>query len=271
MLRPLAGILLFVLLLAAGGQFGTLSLSPAAERNEKQPFGIAARPPWTTSRVTGTPEPPPPYRTERVFPKLKFANPVLLAAAPGTDRLFVAEQKGKLFSFRPDPACEAPDLFLDLPREIKTIDPAGAIRGVGEVYGLAFHPDFAKNRYCYVCYVLDSKTAGEQLPEGSRVSRFRVTETDPPRCDPASETVLLSWLGGGHNGGCLAFGPDGYLYISTGDGSFPNPPDARLAGQDVSNLLSSILRIDVDHPAADRPYAIPADNPFVATPGTEAG
>src|SRR5205085_11962774 len=100
--------------------------------------------------------------------------------------------------------------------ELRSWDKGGKVRGVGAVYGLAFHPRFAKNRYCYVCYVLDGKNPGEQLPDGSRVSRFRVTDTDPPRCDPKSEKVLITWLAGGHNGGCLQFGPDGCLYISTG-------------------------------------------------------
>jgi putative heme-binding domain-containing protein len=137
---------------------------------------------------------------------------------------------------------------------------------VEAVYGLAFHPQFAKNRFCYICYTLDSKKGGEQLPDGSRVSRFRVSDADPPRCDPASEKVLITWLAGGHNGGDLHFGPDGYLYISTGDGASPNPPDALDTGQDISDLLSSILRIDVDHEGPGRPYRVPPDNPFVNTP-----
>ena len=78
------------------------------------------------------------------------------------------------------------------------------------------------------------------------MSRFTVTKTDPPRIDPASEEIVLTFLQGGHNGGDLHFGPDGMLYISTGDAASPNPPDPFNTGQDVSDLLSSILRIDVD-------------------------
>ncbi len=80
--------------------------------------------------------------------------------------------------------------------------------------------------------------------------------------------MLITWLAGGHNGGDLHFGNDGFLYISTGDGASPNPPDALNTGQDISDLLSSVLRIDVDHHDPGKPYAVPADNPFVKMPGT---
>src|SRR5207245_5201527 len=110
-----------------------------------------------------------------------------------------------------------------------------------------------------------STKEGEQLPNGSRVSRFRVSDSDPPRCDPLSEQVLITFLAGGHNGGDLKFGKDGYLYISTGDGASPNPPDALDTGQDLSDLLSSILRIDVDRTASGKLYRVPPDNPFINT------
>ena len=79
--------------------------------------------------------------------------------------------------------------------------------------------------------------------------------------------MILTFWSGGHNGGCLGFGKDGYLYVSTGDGAEPSPPDGKLTGQDCSDLLSSILRIDVDHHDPGKTYRIPADNPFVKTPG----
>jgi uncharacterized repeat protein (TIGR03806 family) len=233
---------------------------------DTRPFGIDQRVPWTTSRVTGSPDPPHPYRIERVFPKLRFLNPLLLARAPGLDRFFVGEHAGKIFSFPNDPKCDKADLFLDLTTELHSWD-TSKVRGIEALYGLAFHPQFAKNRYCYVCYVVASKTPGEQLPEGSRVSRFRVTATNPPRIDPKSEKILITWLGGGHNGGDLHFGNDGMLYISTGDGTGPNPPDIYDTGQDISDLLSSILRIDVDHEDKGKTYAVPPDNPFIKTPG----
>jgi putative heme-binding domain-containing protein len=234
---------------------------------DDQPFGISKRAPWTTSRLTGSPEPPPPYKIVRAFPKLTFHNPLLLRSAPGTERLFVGEQAGKLYSFPNNQDVSKADLFLDLTTEIHSWDPKGKVKGVGNMYALAFHPQFEKNRFCYICYVLDSKTSGEQLLDGSRISRFTVSNTDPPRVDPKSEKILITWLAGGHNGCDLHFGPDGYLYISTGDGADPNPPDRLDTGQDLGDLLSCILRIDVDHSDKDKPYSIPPDNPFIKTPG----
>src|SRR5690606_24322324 len=114
----------------------------------------------------------------------------------------------------------------------------------------------------YISYVLKRGN-----PEGSHVSRFEVSRTDPPTIDLASEKILVTWLSGGHNGACLRFGPDGYLYISTGDGSDPNPPDPLGSGQDISNVLSTIVRIDVDRAEGDKLYAVPSDNPFVDLEG----
>jgi putative heme-binding domain-containing protein len=226
-----------------------LVATAAAADNDQRRFGIDKRVPWTTSRITGSPEPPLPYRVERVFPKLHFENPVTLTNAPGTDRLFVVELNGKIYSFRNDNTVEQPDLFFD----VKT-----ANEKVDKVYGFTFHPKFAENRICYVCY-----TAGQNLEDGTRVSRFKVSKTDPPRVDSQSEETLITWSSGGHNGGCLKFGHDGYLYISSGDGGPAFPPDPKMSGQDVSTLLSCVLRIDVDRPDGERLYSIPSDNPFV--------
>ncbi len=206
------------------------------------------RTPWTTSRISGSPELPLPYVTERAFPALKFNECLDITKAPGSDRLFVVEHGGKIFSFPNQPDVQSADLVVDL---------AKSISGVKETYALAFHPDFEKNRFCYVCYIKDAN-----LEDGSHIARFQVTNTNPPTIDVASEKTIITWLSGGHNGCCLKFGLDGCLYISTGDGSGPNPPDSRRAGQNVSNLLSSILRLDVDHADGDRNYRIPADNPF---------
>ncbi|MFO0870464.1 MAG: PQQ-dependent sugar dehydrogenase [Pirellulales bacterium] len=234
------------------------------------PVGLPHRVPWTRSNLRGTPDPPAPFVAADAFPQVRFRNPVALAVSPGESRLWVAEQGGKLFSFPLDSPNSTASLALDVNTLLSGPRPAGIdnslVQGLEALYGLTFHPRFAENRYCYLTYVVRGEP-GRQLPAGTRVSRFTVTTTDPPTLDPASEQIVITWLQGGHNGGCLAFGPDGCLYVSTGDGGFANPPDGLQAGQDVSNLLSSILRIDVDHPTADRPYSIPSDNPFVSLPG----
>jgi len=211
------------------------------------------RKPWITSRISGSPERPLPYMTERVFPALKFNQSLDLIAAPGSQRLFVVEQSGKVFSFLNQPDVGSADLVVDF---------AKSIPGVTQVYSLVFHPDFVRNRYCFVCYIL----AADQ-PDGTHVSRFRVSDTDPPTIDVATETPVINWRSGGHNGCHLKFGPDGCLYISTGDAGPANPPDIFKTGQDLGDLLSSILRIDVDHADEGRNYRIPADNPFVETKG----
>ncbi|WP_166831886.1 PQQ-dependent sugar dehydrogenase [Thalassoroseus pseudoceratinae] len=213
------------------------------------PADDSSRPAWTTSRVHGSPEPPKPYRTERVFPRLKFDRPVAMMPAPGSGRLFVAELGGKLYSFPNQPDVTRADLFFDGPAEIT---------GLTRLYDLTFDPEYQQNRYVYLSYITE-----RQDPRGTKVSRFTVTDANPPRVEPESELVLIEWQSGGHNGGCLRFGPDGLLYISTGDASSPSPPDGLNTGQDISDLLASILRIDVRGASQDRPYRIPPDNPFI--------
>lgn len=214
----------------------------------------AHRPPWLGSRITGSPEPPRPYLTEHIFPSLTFNQPVELVPIPGTNRLLILEVNGKIYTFENRP--EATELSRDLFGDIKDRDP-----GFTKLYGFAFHPHFAENRYCYISYVTQNGT-----PDGSRVSRFKVTTTDPPKLIPDSEEIVIRWYGGGHNGAHLQFGPDGYLYISTGDGGNSFPPDGRNTGQTIDDLEAAILRIDIDSRQRGQPYSIPPDNPFVALP-----
>jgi putative heme-binding domain-containing protein len=240
-----------------------LFASAVALTLKEPPYGIPERVPWTRSALIGTPDPPPPFRSARVFPRLKFERPVDLAFAPGSGRLFVLEQFGKVHSFPARGDAAKADLFLDLKRDARGLDKIPDCKGASESLALTFHPGFATNRVFFVMYTLAHVVDGKNLPNGCRVSRFTATADDPPRAIPESEQVLVEWLGGGHCGCTLKFGPDGFLYVSTGDGSNPNPPDALHTGQDIRDLLSSILRLDVDHPAPGRAYAIPPDNPFV--------
>ena len=241
---------------------GVSKLSLASLSHAEAP---KAREKWTTNRLLGTPEPPPALRPERVFPKLQFDNPLHLELNKVQNRWYVLQQSGKILTFPNDPAAASTDVAIDFAKDLKSWKPDADTDRLDAVYGLTFHPKFAENRYCYVCYVLKGKKG--ELPDGSRVSRFKVSDTNPPKFDPSSEEVLLTFLAGGHNGGCLVFGPDGFLYISTGDAASPNPPDVHNTGQDCSDLLSSILRIDVDHLDAGKKYSIPKDNPFVGREG----
>ena len=123
-----------------------------------------------------------------------------MALVPGGKRLAVAERRGKIFTFINDPQTPKADLLLH-------------IKKAEQIYAIAFHPQFAKNGYLYVTWIVASEN-----PKGTRVSRFTV-KGEPPQADPGSEKVIFEWPSGGHNGGCLKFGPDGFLYIGTGDGS----------------------------------------------------
>lgn len=208
----------------------------------------AARVPWTTSRIVGLPGPPEPYKLERAFPELSFEKPVEMVWSPVLKRFALLELGGKVFTFADDQTAGKPELMIDL---------AAAVKGQ-RAYGMVFHPRFKENRFIYLCYINERNKV-----EGTKVSRFEVRDTQLPTIDPATEKVMITWLSGGHNGCSLQFGPDGFLYISTGDAASPSPPDGLNTGQDISDLLSSVLRIDVDRAVDGKAYRVPADNPFV--------
>ena len=192
-------------------------------------------------------------RLRRTFAALSLSEPIFLThAGDGTDRLFAGERAGRIrvFPNRDDIADAA--IFLDLRDSISS--------GPGEagLLSIAFHPRYAENRFFYIYY-----TYGNLI---SRISEFRVSPDDPDRADLTSERIILEVRqpAGNHNGGQLAFGPDGYLYAGLGDGGASN--DRYKNGQDPTTLLGSILRIDVDRTDAGLEYAIPPDNPFVDQP-----
>jgi glucose/arabinose dehydrogenase len=222
---------------------------------------ITNRPPWATSRIQGSPEPPAPYRIVPAFPRLRFDKPTCIEEITETNRLLITERDGRIFTFPKTRDIAQPDLVLDL-RELLPNNLAGQPVSLLDA---EMHPKFSDNRYLFLCYVHPAEGGH------TRLSRFTLTRDNAPKSVPASELVILTWPSGGHNAGCLEFGTDGFLYIATGDGSGPNPPDGRTTGQDVSDLLGAILRIDVDRPtvgqASSLPYSIPADNPFVNQSG----
>lgn len=208
-----------------------------------------ARDTWKTNHLSGSPEPDRPYNLVQSYPELSFTNPVLITGNAIDGLLYVLEQKGKLYSFsESDQSVSETNLVIDLN---DTLDAAAA-------YGFTFDPDFAENQYVYLTFI-----DGPNLEEGTRVARFQLSGGATPKIDPATEVEIIRWKSGGHNGGCLKFGPDGMLYISTGDAAPPSPPDGYNTGQGVDDLLSCILRLDVSKTSAENPYDIPQDNPFV--------
>lgn len=184
-----------------------------------------------------------------------FRPIILTHGGDGSNRIFVASQHGVIYSFADDDKATSSKKFLDIQDRVRYLDDSNE----EGFLGLAFHPKFKENGEFFVFY---TPKKGEQ-PHTNYVSRFRVSKDHPDQADPASEEVLLKvdhpfW---NHDGGTIAFGPDGMLYIALGDGGAGNDPFGN--AQDMTSILGKILRIDVDKKEAGRNYAIPADNPFV--------
>lgn len=200
--------------------------------------------------ITG---PPPPASAPPIDPstiRLALAPVVrglssplhITNAADGSGRLFVVEKAGRIRIISRGNLLAQP--FLD-------ISPLVLSRGSEQgLFAVAFHPNYRTNGIFFVHY---SNQNGDTV-----IARYRVS-SDPDRADPASGTKILGvdQPASNHNGGQIAFGPDGYLYIGLGDGGGVGDPQGN--GQNRSSLLGKILRLDVDR---GEPYAIPADNPF---------
>lgn len=181
-----------------------------------------------------------------------FDRPLLLQnAGDESNRLFVVEQGGKIFILEDEQRLD--QVFLDVSALLTWDVNSGGYTERG-LLGLAFDPDFAENGHFFIDYTGQN---GETI-----LARYTVSADDPNQADPDSAEIILTvdQPYANHNGGYIAFGPDGYLYISLGDGGSADDPLGN--GQNLSTLLGTILRIDVH---GDAPYAIPADNPFVNT------
>jgi glucose/arabinose dehydrogenase len=200
-----------------------------------------------------------------------FVAPLnLLPLDDGSGRLLIADQVGPIRVLNQDgKLAEQP--FLDLRPKLAELKTGFDERGV---LGVVLHPKFRQNRRLFIYYSAPRRaSAPAKWNHTSRLSEFKVREGDAAQADPESERVLLEidQPDFNHNGGRLAFGPDGFLYISMGDGGTANDtgeghgPDGN--GQDLSTLLGKILRIDVDR---GEPYAVPADNPFADGKGGRA-
>jgi glucose/arabinose dehydrogenase len=184
------------------------------------------------------------FSPQEIFQGVTFNRPLFLGSAgDGSGRLFVVEQAGLIYVLS-GPEADDKELFLDI-RNL--IDDSGNEMGL---LGLAFHPDYAVNGQFFVNYT-DSR--------GTVIARF---ETFGGRGDPDSLDVILSFEQpySNHNGGHLEFGPDGYLYIATGDGGSGGDPLGH--AQNRQTFHGNILRIDIDNRDSQSSYVIPPDNPF---------
>ncbi len=199
--------------------------------------------------ITRRSAPPDPSGVRLALVAEGFDRPLLLTnAGDDSGRLFVVEQTGRIWMVQNGERLPAP--FFDLSGAVSRIS-GYSERGL---LGLAFHPDYADNGRLFVDY---TNRDGDTV-----VAEYAVAADDPNAADPGSGRTLLTVQQpyANHNGGHLAFGPDGYLYISVGDGGSAGDPQGN--AQNPWTLLGSILRIDVD---GEEPYAVPADNPFVAS------
>jgi glucose/arabinose dehydrogenase len=180
-----------------------------------------------------------------------LAEPLAVTSAgDGSGRIFVVQQGGQIRIVRAGSLVAAP--FLDIADRITS----GGERGL---LGLAFHPDFPIDPRLFVNYT--------DVNGDTQVSSFVVNQSRPDAVDPASEVKLLHIAQpyANHNGGAVVFGPDGFLYIATGDGGSGGDPHGN--GQSLKALLGKIIRIDIDRTDGNRAYAIPTDNPFVGRAG----
>ena len=175
-------------------------------------------------------------------------QPVDLQAAPGdTDRLFIVQKTGAIRVFAGDSL--VPRVFLDIASRVSNGSEQGLL-------GLAFHPQFQTNRRFYVDY---TDRNGD-----THVVEFLASATMDTASAAEREILFVSQPAANHNGGQIAFGPDGYLYIALGDGG--GAGDTYHNGQNLGSLLAKLLRVNVD---MGSPYSVPPDNPFVSRPGAK--
>lgn len=272
------GLSMLCSLVLADGRLGWSQVAtdgrPSKSAEAVAVSGLVHRIPWTTSNVKGFPEPPPPLQLVEAYPRLKFPKLITLGRIPNSHWLLAVDHENdyaggsRAAAFRDKVEVDSAETFLETPEII---------------YGLAWHPEFPSQPWVYVgC----NGSSDQSETVVTKVLRFRVETTqlatgeDGYRCVPESRVVIIEWPSNGHNGGDLAFGNDGMLYVSAGDGTSDSDVDRN--GQNLSTLAGSLLRIDI-HGAADvvaadlhaentgtasvpAMYRVPADNPFVNYP-----
>ncbi|MDO8578368.1 MAG: PQQ-dependent sugar dehydrogenase [Dehalococcoidales bacterium] len=244
----------------------------ASQNNTPMPTQNAAPAPNTTPTPNTSPSIPVPPATalplspipdgsikvERVFPDLSFREMTnLVQPDDASGLIFVTEQRGVIQAFASSQPQQGSYIFLDITDRVN--------RGGDEegLLGIVFDPDYKRNGQFYVYYSAAN-------PRRSVLSRFSLDQKNLKLADPQSEVIIMEIAQpfSNHNGGQLAFGPDGYLYIGLGDGGSAGDPQGN--GQNLKSLLGKILRIDVRGLSGSGSYKIPADNPFINTTGARA-
>ncbi|MGV8880486.1 MAG: PQQ-dependent sugar dehydrogenase [Sphingobacteriaceae bacterium] len=179
---------------------------------------------------------------------------------PGNGEMWVTEQDGKIWAIKDGQRSPVP--IMDLGSKIVKLHNGYEERGL---LGITLHPDFKTNKKFYVFYSRPAES--KSFNHTAVVAEYKLSQQG--QIDPQSGKIILTLdePDGNHNGGCLKFGPDGYLYISFGDGGGQHDQHGEIGnGQNLNTLLGKILRIDIN---TDEPYKIPADNPFVAKPNVK--
>jgi glucose/arabinose dehydrogenase/mono/diheme cytochrome c family protein len=207
---------------------------------------------WEKSRLMGSPEGAPKYAAVRAFPRLAVKHPVAIEREPGAERMFLIENYDwqerrsvlKRFAAWSDVA------------EAETL-----LERKEHFYGVTFHPRYAENGWFY----LGTNGPGPGGKLHSRIERFTVDRKPPYGLVDGSAVTVIEWDSNGHNGAGVAFGHDGMLYVTSGDGT--SLSDLDNVGQDLASLRAKVLRIDVDGAAPGQTYRVPKDNPFVGVAG----
>jgi glucose/arabinose dehydrogenase/mono/diheme cytochrome c family protein len=205
------------------------------------------------SRVIGTPEPPAPYRVEKALPEFPIQRLISFRFEPGTGALVYIDQakdaKGTRL-MRYDFKTKQAELLIE-PNEF--------------IYGFEFHPKYRENGYVFLGS--NGPATAERIDKRALIMRYTVDRGPEAKIDPASAFEILQWPSKGHNGTAIAFGSDGMMYFTSGDGTSDSDED--VTGQRLDLYLAKVMRVDVDHPDPGKPYSIPKDNPFLNTPGAK--
>lgn len=247
---------------AAAANVSAASTAASATTGGTAPVGgLDGRPPNTTCLAGDPPSSTVSLATQRAFPNLTFTQPIAMLQAPGDNtRWFVVQKTGAVRVFNNTAGVSTTTEFINIAGRLNSSP--GSANDERGLLGMAFHPNYPTDPRVFLFY---TGTQGSQLVD--RVSQFTLAGNGT--LDPASELVLFNVNdpAGNHNGGNIAFGPDGYLYIGIGDGGSGNDPFGAIGnGQNLQTMLGKMLRIDIAASNSTTTYAIPSTNPFSGNP-----